>query len=422
MGTLVKLTVDGLEIETFKNDYDIWFFNKGDRVRETFPRDEDGHVSEDEFIGYRAKGALIQRRMILAGYDIEACKAHFLKYRDEIVVLLEDFFSRTASVAPEDITKESPVGECWKYYLAAVRNSDFEDWISLFPEALELKKQQREAGYNFYSDPPLTLLSPEPLINAMLSYFDFYSEYVLTGPMNFPCNDSNHFVTALLASYPGNAIFELNIEPLIRSGYADDFTDLEELQKRETLPHAVSRKSIEEITNLSAIQADNPSLQRMCYASIITAMEAYLGDILRREIFSRHAVKERFVASYEPFTKMKLPLADLYKRLLVIDDEIRNVLDGLSLHKIDVAKNIFWQTLLIEFPLDSLPFIGAAVNLRHDIVHRNGRDTKGAVLSIDRQAVNELSEVVLNFIRAIDMQVLDGLLQENEFDVSLTIQ
>lgn len=55
-------------------------------------------------------------------------------------------------------------------------------------------------------------------------------------------------------------------------------------------------------------------------------------------------------------------------------------------------------------------------------MHRNGRDTKGAVLSIDQQAVNELSEVVLNFIRAIDMQVLDGLLQENEFDVSLTIQ
>ncbi len=53
----------------------------------------------------------------------------------------------------------------------------------------------------------------------------------------------------------------------------------------------------------------------MCYSSIITAMEAYLGDILQREIFTRPAVKKRFVASYAPFKNEKLKLSELYTKL-----------------------------------------------------------------------------------------------------------
>jgi len=306
---------------------------------------------------------------------------------------------------------DTPVGHCWKYYLTAVRDSNLEDWISLLPEAVRLKKQQSEAGYNYFTDPPLSIVSSVPLINAMLCHFGFFTKYAHTGPMNFPCNDSDHFVTAFLASCPEEAVLELNIEPLIRSGYSDDFTDLEEIQQEETQPHVISRESVEEIQSLSAIQPLNASLQRMCYASIITAMEAYLGDILKREIFTRPAVKQRFVVSYD-FKKPKFTLSEIYTKLATLDAEIKDALDGLSLHKIDTAKNIFRSTLLTEFPAVSLPFLGGAVKRRHDIVHRNGRNTEGELLHIGYSDVAELAHDVLIFTRAIDAQIIDGLLQD----------
>lgn len=416
MSTWVSLTANDLVIEDFQNYYDSWFFKKSDRVRESFPCDEDGHVSENEFIGFRATAASVKRRMILAGYDIEACRAQFLQYRDEITSSLDGFFGQKGSSGFVEDVKENPVGTCWKYYLNAIRHSELEDWISLFPEALKLRKQRREAGYDSYRDPPLTIMSSEPLLNAMLCNFTYYSKYVLTGPMNFPCNDSNHFVTALLASCSEDLIFELNIEPLIRSGYVDDFTDLQEIQQEETQPHTFCRQSIEETVILSVTQPENLSLQRMCYSTIITAMEAYLGDILKREIFERPTVKERFVSSYEPFKKQKFTLSEIYTKLAVIDAEIKEVLDGLSLHKIEIAKNIFSSTLLTEFPEESLRHIGAAVKLRHDIVHRNGRNTEGVALTIDRQAVQELAREVLCLTQKVDAQILDGLLEEHSAD------
>lgn len=141
-------------------------------------------------------------------------------------------------------------------------------------------------------------------------------------------------------------------------------------------------------------------------------MEAYLGDILQREIFIRPAVKMRFVSSYEPFKKMKFSLAEIYTKLSLIDAEIKDALDGLSLHKINTAKNIFSSTLLTEFPESSLPFLGAAVKHRHDIVHRNGKDTEGELLPIGHNDVTELVRQVELFTRAIDAQILDGMQQD----------
>lgn len=399
-------------IEELQNYHHSWFFKKSDRVRETYPPDEDGEVSEKEFIGYRASAASIRRRMVLQGYDIEACRTQFLEYRDAIVDELEAFFRETGSSRVVEDSADTPVSHCWKYYLTAVRDSNLEDWISLLPEAVRLKKQQSEAGYNFFTDPPLSIVSSVPLINAMLCHLGFFTTYAHTGPMNFPCNDSDHFVTAFLASCPEEEVFELNIEPLIRSGYSDDFTDLEEIHQQETQPRAISRESVQEIQSLSAIQPLNASLQSMCYASIITAMEAYLGDILKREIFSRPAVKERFVGSHTAFKERKFKLSDIFNQLAGIDTLIKNELDALSLHKIDTAMNIFSSVLLTEFPAKSIPFLRAAVKLRHDIVHRNGRNTEGELLHIGHSDVAELAHEVLNFTRAIDEQIIDGLLQD----------
>ncbi|MEN4559533.1 HEPN/Toprim-associated domain-containing protein [Pantoea agglomerans] len=416
MSTWVSIVVNGLEFESFQNTYHQWFFKSSDRVRELLPLDDDDHDDcEHEFIGYKASAATIRRRMLLAGYDTDGCNANFIECRDELILSLEAFFSKTNRLSKDDGIKDNPPVYSWEYHLAAIQNSELEDWTSLFQEAARIK-QQRQAERRSYREPQLLIVGSDPLLNAMISDFDFLTTYTLTGPMNFPCSDANYFWLAFLTSCPGDVIIELNIAPLIRSGYVEDFTDLHEIQQNETQPHSFCRQSIEDTVTLSGTLPDNLSLQRMCYSSIITAMEAYLSDILKREIFERPAVKERFVSSYEPFKKQKFTLSEIYTRLSVIDAEIKEALDGLSLHKIETAKNIFSSTLLTEFPGESLRHIGAAVKLRHDIVHRNGRNTEGIVLTIDRQAVEKLAREVLCLTQEVDAQILDGLLHEHSTD------
>lgn len=419
MSTYTGVMISGTEVESYRNHHDTWFFRQGDRIRENVQRDQDGDVKDESFIGYRASAASIRKRMTLSGIDMSACEQHFNEHLQAVIGELEEKISYYEGrlLQPEDdlSVRERVAGitRVDRLVFEAVKDTRLADWITAFPVAARLQKEQKAYSFNetYWAD-----ASSSPLVNAMLSGFEIYTEFPCLGYFNFPCNDPRFFQFAFLCSCPDDAICELNILPLIQSGYEDDFRDLEEIQHEETKPHAISRESIVDIKGLSDTQPLNLSLQRMCYASIITAMEAYLGDILKREIFSRQAVKELFVASYGPFKNEKLKLSDLYTRLAGIDAEIKDVLDGLSLHKIDTAMNIFRSTLLTTFPPASLDFLGAAVERRHDIVHRNGRDTDGEPLLIGHHEVAELARQVMEFTRAIDKQILDGLLLEHEAD------
>ncbi|MBK0098858.1 hypothetical protein IBT49_22945 [Erwinia sp. S63] len=419
MSTYTGIMVAGTEVESYRNHHSIWFFRQGDRIRENCRRDEYGNFTKDSFIGYRATAASIRRRMTLSGIDMPACEKDFCDYLQTVTDELRDkitFYERDILQSDQSTSVRERVASFTRVFrliLEAVKDTRLVDWIAAFPVAARLQKVQERYSLNetYWAE-----VSSSPLVNAMLSEFEIHTEFPCLGYFNFPGNDPRFFQFAFLCACPDDAVCELNIAPLIDSGYEEDFRDLEEIKDEETYPHRSCYASVQEITQLSDSQAANPSLQRMCYASIITAMEAYLGDILKREIFSRPSAKQLFVSSYEPFRKQKLILSELYTRLAGIDAEIKDALDGLSLHKIETARNIFSSTLLTEFPATSLPFLGAAVKCRHDIVHRNGKDTAGKPLQLNVHTVDELARQVLAFTRAVDAQILDGLLHEQEAD------
>lgn len=401
-----EVTVDGFTVGSTHDLTNNFFFKKSDRVREGCHRSENGSLPPSAFIGYRASAASIRRRMTLAGYDISQCEAHFEENLNYIISTIEEQYPPETGYSPDPSLQSWRPYDVHHLFINAIRGTSLSDWLEALPRAAKLHKPEPD---DFLNRSVWNPISDVPLVNAMLSDLFFYTDFRRMGRFNIPGYHSDLFQFAYLTHCADDAVCELNIIPLIDAGHEEDFHDLEEIQRQETQPHCFSRLSIEEIKRLSDTQSDNPSLQRMCYSSIITAMEAYLGDILKREIFSRPAVKQLFVASYEPFRKQKLLLSDLYAKLSVIDAEIKDALDGLSLHKIETAKNIFSSTLLTEFPESLLPFLGAAVKRRHDIVHRNGKDTEGELLPIWHTDVTELARQVGLFIQAIDAQILDGM-------------
>lgn len=408
-----KVTVDGFNVGSTHDLTNNFFFKKSDRVREGCHRSEDGSLPQSAFVGYRASAVSIRRRMTLAGYDISQCEAHFEENLDYIISTIEKQYPPEPGYSPDPSLQLLRPYDVYQLFINAIRGTSLSDWLNALPQAAKLYKPEPD---DFSYSPVWNAISDVPLVNAMLSDILFYTDFPRMGRFNFPGYHSDLFQFAYLTRCADDAVCELNIIPLIDAGYEEDFHDLEELQRQETQPHCFSRLSIEEIKRLSVTHSDNLSLQRMCYSSIITAMEAYLGDILKREIFERPAVKERFVASYKPFKDQNFPLSRLYEALATIDAEIMKALDTLSLHNIGTAKSLFRNTLLTEFPEEQLRLIGAAVKTKHNIVHRNGRDTNGIALTVCRNDVTLLAETVLSFTKAIDAQILDGMFQEIESD------
>ncbi|WP_312976317.1 HEPN/Toprim-associated domain-containing protein [Atlantibacter hermannii] len=418
MSTWVGIEVNGFEVESFQNHHDIWFFRNNDRIRNVPPHYK-GEYTQGVFIGYRASVATIRRRMTLAGYDMHACESHFREYLEKVISsvqdmisLLQDSFDRSGN--PKNLNEQSRENiMVYQKYIYAIENSKLEDWIILFPQAVKRMADEGRLRDPF-SDAQWYKDSDNPLLCAMLSDVPFFSEYSITGLFNFPSNDPNIFIKAFLSSCHDDAICELNIAELIWSGYENDFDDLEEIQKGTTVPFRNFRQSVSEFQQLSTLKSDNQVLQRMCFSSIITAMEAYIGDIMKREVLHNKTIKRRFVEKSGAFNEQKLKVETIYNFLDGLDKRITEELDATAFHNIQTARKMLREVLLIEFPSDLVPELNRAVIKRHDIVHRNGKSTNGQTIHVTSEHVIDLVELVVQCIENIDQQVLDALAKDND--------
>ncbi|WP_105668047.1 HEPN/Toprim-associated domain-containing protein [Cronobacter dublinensis] len=420
MSTWVDIEIDGFSVMSFQNHHSTWLFHDKDRVREVYGYAAGDEQARTDFIGYRTTAAIIRRRMTLAGYDLRSCEAHFREYLHKVISEVQDIIGfRKESLQnggyPEETNTELTLDiEKYQKFVDVIKDTVLDDWIALFPQAVKL---QRETGpaLSFRNEIQWFEGSDVPLLCAMLSYIPLYPEYQITDLFNFPANDTDYFITAFLASCPDDAVCELNISELISAGYEADFADLEEIQQGTTVPYRNFHQSLDDLAALSTLKPDDHVLQRMCFSSVITAMEAYLSDIMKREVLQHEALKRRFVEKYSKFEKEKISVPQLYQFLDVLDKRISQELDGTSFHNIQTARKMFRDVLLIDFPEDFIIRLNRAVIRRHDIVHRNGRTIDGVPLAVTDGHVRQLMNVVLEFVQYVDKQVLDGLITtENE--------
>ncbi|MBN3070511.1 hypothetical protein H5A34_21075 [Pectobacterium brasiliense] len=405
MSSCAYLRIGEVTIDSWQNTYSQGYFKDTERVREIhephYPLDYE-HYNESDFIGYRTTAAQLRRRMALQGYDRISLERHF----SESLSLLID------SIQAALLLYEPNGGDELSRYLLARASevlpySTLDDWLSRIPRAISLSEGMDFEGYFKNKDYPI---EGDPLLSVMLSPLPFFSDYSITAKWRFPCTDSDFFTIALLETCDDDTFCELDITELVYGERADDFTDLEELQQGTTSPFRNFRKSLEDISGLSSLRTDDVVLQRMCFSSIITAMEAYLSDIMKREILGHDAIKRRFVEVFSDFKKEKVKISDIYQFFDGIDKRIIEELDKISFHNLTNIKGMFCEVLLINFPTNITSELIRSVQLRHDIVHRNGKTNTGQPHLVTNENVTKLMDNVLKFVQDVDQQVIDGFL------------
>lgn len=405
MGSYAYITVSGYPISSTKNYYHRWCFRKKDRVirvRDKSQRNtliwceaeaHEQHEEETDYF-YAVPGAVMQRRLELAGFNYETLEREFNECIARRIESLEEPFEHD-----DDWTRERSTRA------AILRSSGLTDWLKCLKTAFDdgiTSWRWGECKQN-YADPLLDIFFDS---DAFWDEGNFHD----TG---FPCQTLESMAVAMLEILPIEAECVLDVTDLIDGGWTDSFEDIIEYNKDCTTFYEVFATSILDTQSLLALSPGNATLARLLYANVITAMETYLSDTMKKQVLTREAIRRRFVQTNDTF-RDKIIVQDIFRKLEGLNDEIVRAIDTMSFHNLDKTAGLYKAVLDTKFPGAYMADLMSAVEKRHDIVHRNGKTVQGKTINVTMKDVEQLIELVDSAIKHIDKQIKDGLLDDED--------
>jgi hypothetical protein len=109
------------------------------------------------------------------------------------------------------------------------------------------------------------------------------------------------------------------------------------------------------------------------------------------------------VKTFHDFKEHSLTLNDLFDYYDKIEKICRKALLEILYHNLSKLKGMYKDTLDIEIGEIGEPY--KAINIRHNLVHRNGKSKDGIEVEINQEIVASLLNMIEEFITKIDNQV-----------------
>lgn len=204
--------------------------------------------------------------------------------------------------------------------------------------------------------------------------------------------------------------FEVGSEwsPRIRKNGPDDadYFDIYVGSRHEPINNlTVLFNNIDELRKDNAISIQYYSIvNNMIYGMLISAFEAYLWETVMFWAMKDTKILYRLASKECDDKKHKL------FEVLLDTDKFRDKLiehfnTRVVWHRVDKLKPTIEYGLGIHLP--DTAFIMKALNVRHDIVHRAGKNKNGISLKISNDMLDELQTSILNFINAIELELME---------------
>jgi hypothetical protein len=176
--------------------------------------------------------------------------------------------------------------------------------------------------------------------------------------------------------------------------------------------HRTLLENIENIQALLYTGVDNKlqqQLLRLLYVNVVTALETFLSDAFINKVIRNQTLLQKFVETNPDFQGKKLVLSQIFCRMKDLDKEVKSYLVDLVWHNLEKVKPMYKSTLGIDFPKD-LRRLFKAIAIRHDIVHRNGKNKEGNEIQLSRADVEQLLADVRDFGLFVDDQFEESAL------------
>lgn len=187
----------------------------------------------------------------------------------------------------------------------------------------------------------------------------------------------------------------------VNAGYASmtepDGPDDWDLPSEPAMMIEMTLEDVRMLLKSNAPSFHSDTLLRMAFIQQFAALEAYLSDTLLLEVLNKPGPLARLVAGDEELKKMKLPLTAIHDNPGIVAHTAATHLRGLLYHNFPKISAIWEQALGFHlFHDDHLKNrMMKAGPIRHDCVHRNGRDKEGSVRT----------EVDDGFVRQVDTDI-----------------
>lgn len=187
-------------------------------------------------------------------------------------------------------------------------------------------------------------------------------------------------------------------------------TDYEEDYKSELFDDHV-RETIDVLDKIDHLdETSQKLLYRTLFANIISSMEAYLSDKLISQVLLTNESKKKFVENYKEYKETKLSLSDIYRKMENMDSLIVKSLKDIIYHNLPLVRNLYKAALGID--IGDISELMKYVAIRHDIVHRNGKNKEGELCNISKDDVTELATKISGFIRNIEFEFSKKILSD----------
>lgn len=158
---------------------------------------------------------------------------------------------------------------------------------------------------------------------------------------------------------------------------------------------------------------------RMSYA--VGLMETCLGEMLRAAAFTKDEFKNNAAKNLKGVKETKIDAQYVFndKGREILESRIYKTLNSLLYHRIvDVFHyyNAVFGSSNFGIPKTDKANLFKAVQMRHAITHRNGKDRDGKVLRINKEIVDEYVESISVFVGCMFIFIEDSLRKNDPYE------
>lgn len=415
MGTYSHLLFDDYPVMWNKDRVIRWRFFKGDQrifernISQRNLLEWGPHSGEDETetaYVFEASVENMIKRLEADGHTLDAAKADFRRCTDLAAQSMRSYGS------PSSDSGSSPSFDGLR---AAAYASTYEEWMSIIKKLIVTKTSlisQYDASTHF-GNPVLRGSEQVSLLelfvmNSERDPFSFdYGEKFASYKFGYVASSFDFFARSVLEVLAPEAKVSTDATEFVGGGGegCDDFDLLLEINREHTKffdNFHSSAESIKQLCRASIQPAQEKLLNRLLYANSITAMETYLSDLLTNTVNRFPSLTRKVVENEDGFSEKKIKLSDLFKCYENISNEVSDYLNKMIYHRLTNVRKIYHSVLAIEVP--EIASLLRATNIRHDIVHRNGKSSTGVEHLISREDVLAVLAEVESFIGVIDSQ------------------
>lgn len=203
---------------------------------------------------------------------------------------------------------------------------------------------------------------------------------------------------------------QLNRESLIKQRVLDviDMEFDKNMQLSNDEIYETFQNNIEHIKmlNLLGLEEDEnlkKYIKYMLYSNVITTLETYLCDRFVFLVQSNNKHLRNFVQSFHGFKNQKFSINEIFIEYDEIKNKSNNAMKDVLYHDLPKVSGMYRDTFGIKFPEFSKVY--KSINIRHDLVHRNGKTKEGDFHTIDKDLIIQVIENCMDFVNLLEEEL-----------------